>query len=74
MERAARWTDGGTPFTREDDVRLFTMIQQAGQLAAQAVEIIFAVPPGLQRPSAARGCSATTGTWPCTAGTSPRST
>ena len=42
MERAARWTDGGTPFTREDDVRLFTMIQQAGQLAAQAVEIIFA--------------------------------
>ena len=42
MERAARWTGGGTPFTREDDVRLFAMIQQAGQLAARAVEIIFA--------------------------------
>jgi 3-hydroxy-9,10-secoandrosta-1,3,5(10)-triene-9,17-dione monooxygenase len=42
MERAARWTQGGAPFTREDDVRLFAMIQQAGQLAAQAVDIIFA--------------------------------
>jgi 3-hydroxy-9,10-secoandrosta-1,3,5(10)-triene-9,17-dione monooxygenase len=41
-ERAARWVDGGPPFTREDDVRLFAMIQQAGQLAAHAVEIIFA--------------------------------
>ncbi len=42
MERAARWTRTGEPFTREDDVRLFAMIQQAGQLAAQAVQIIFA--------------------------------
>jgi 3-hydroxy-9,10-secoandrosta-1,3,5(10)-triene-9,17-dione monooxygenase len=30
------------PFSREDDVRLFTMVQQAGQLAARAVEEIFA--------------------------------
>ena len=42
MERAARWTRGGAPFTREDDVRLYAVIQQAGQLAARAVEIIFA--------------------------------
>jgi len=42
MELAQRWAQAGEPFTREDDVRLFTMIQQAGQLAAQAVEIIFA--------------------------------
>ena len=42
MERAARWTRGGAPFSREDDVRLYAVIQQAGQLAARAVEIIFA--------------------------------
>jgi len=42
MERARRWVRGGAPFSREDDVRLYAMIQQAGQLAAQAVEIIFA--------------------------------
>jgi 3-hydroxy-9,10-secoandrosta-1,3,5(10)-triene-9,17-dione monooxygenase len=42
MERAARWADGGPAFSREDDVRLYAMIQQAGQLAARAVEIIFA--------------------------------
>jgi 3-hydroxy-9,10-secoandrosta-1,3,5(10)-triene-9,17-dione monooxygenase len=42
MELAARWAQTGEPFTREDDVRLFTMIQQAGQLAARAVEVIFA--------------------------------
>jgi hypothetical protein len=28
MERAARWTDGGTPFTREDDVRLTAMLHR----------------------------------------------
>jgi 3-hydroxy-9,10-secoandrosta-1,3,5(10)-triene-9,17-dione monooxygenase len=42
MEMAERWAATGKPFTREDDVRLFTMIQQAGQLAAQAVQEIFA--------------------------------
>ena len=41
-ELSERWARTGEPFTREDDVRLFTMIQQAGQLAAQAVQIIFA--------------------------------
>ena len=42
MELAERWAATGEPFTREDDVRLFAMIQQAGQLAAQAVQEIFA--------------------------------
>ena len=42
MELAERWARTGEPFTREDDVRLFTMIQQAGQLAAQAVQLVFA--------------------------------
>jgi 3-hydroxy-9,10-secoandrosta-1,3,5(10)-triene-9,17-dione monooxygenase len=42
MELAERWASTGQPFTREDDVRLYAMIQQAGQLAAQAVQEIFA--------------------------------
>jgi 3-hydroxy-9,10-secoandrosta-1,3,5(10)-triene-9,17-dione monooxygenase len=42
MDLAGRWAQTGEPFTREDDVRLFTMIQQAGQLAAQAVHLVFA--------------------------------
>ncbi len=42
MELAERWAATGEPFTREEDVRLFAMVQQAGQLAAQAVQEIFA--------------------------------
>jgi acyl-CoA reductase-like NAD-dependent aldehyde dehydrogenase len=42
MELAERWDHSGQPFTREDDVRLFAALQQAGQLTARAVEIIFA--------------------------------
>jgi len=42
MELAGRWERTGEPFTREDDVRMFAMIQQAGQLAARAMEVIFA--------------------------------
>ena len=42
MELAERWDQAGEPFSREQDVRLFAMIQQAGQLAARAVEIVFA--------------------------------
>jgi 3-hydroxy-9,10-secoandrosta-1,3,5(10)-triene-9,17-dione monooxygenase len=42
MELAERWDQAGEPFSREQDVRLFAMIQQAGQLAAQAVDIVFA--------------------------------
>ena len=41
MELAQRWAQTGEPFTREDDVRLFSVIQQAGQLAAEAVQEIF---------------------------------
>jgi 3-hydroxy-9,10-secoandrosta-1,3,5(10)-triene-9,17-dione monooxygenase len=37
-----RWAETGQPFSRQDDVRLFAMLQQAGQLASQAVEVIFA--------------------------------
>jgi 3-hydroxy-9,10-secoandrosta-1,3,5(10)-triene-9,17-dione monooxygenase len=42
MELADRWGRTGEPFTREDDVRMFAMVQQAGQLAARAMEVIFA--------------------------------
>jgi 3-hydroxy-9,10-secoandrosta-1,3,5(10)-triene-9,17-dione monooxygenase len=45
MELARRWVDGsgtGEPFSREDDARLWAMLAQAGQLAARAVEDIFA--------------------------------
>jgi 3-hydroxy-9,10-secoandrosta-1,3,5(10)-triene-9,17-dione monooxygenase len=42
MARAERWGRAGEPFSREQDVRMFAMLQQAGQLAARAVELIFA--------------------------------
>jgi 3-hydroxy-9,10-secoandrosta-1,3,5(10)-triene-9,17-dione monooxygenase len=42
MEYAKRWVDGGEPFSREDDARLFAMLQQSGQLAARAIDVIFA--------------------------------
>lgn len=41
MEYAQRWADTGQLFSREDDVRLYTMLQQAGQLAARAVQATF---------------------------------
>jgi 3-hydroxy-9,10-secoandrosta-1,3,5(10)-triene-9,17-dione monooxygenase len=42
MELARHWADSGEPFSREDDARLWAMLAQAGQLAARAVEEIFA--------------------------------
>jgi 3-hydroxy-9,10-secoandrosta-1,3,5(10)-triene-9,17-dione monooxygenase len=42
MELSKRWAEAGEPFTREDDVRLYAMVQQAGQFAVKAVEEIFA--------------------------------
>jgi len=42
MELCERWERTGDPFSREADVRLYTMVQQAGQLAGQAVDVIFA--------------------------------
>jgi 3-hydroxy-9,10-secoandrosta-1,3,5(10)-triene-9,17-dione monooxygenase len=41
MEYADRWARTGEPFTREDDIRLFGILQQAGKLAADAVELLF---------------------------------
>jgi 3-hydroxy-9,10-secoandrosta-1,3,5(10)-triene-9,17-dione monooxygenase len=41
-ELSQRWADTGEPFTRETDVRLYAMVQQAGQLAVRAVEVVFA--------------------------------
>jgi 3-hydroxy-9,10-secoandrosta-1,3,5(10)-triene-9,17-dione monooxygenase len=41
MELGQRWQRTGQPFTREEDVRLFAMAQQAGQLAVRALETIF---------------------------------
>lgn len=41
-ELSRRWAETGEPFTRETDVRLYAMVQQAGQLAVQAVQVIFA--------------------------------
>jgi 3-hydroxy-9,10-secoandrosta-1,3,5(10)-triene-9,17-dione monooxygenase len=42
MELAQRWADGGEPFSREMDVRLYAMTQQAGRLAVRAVTELFA--------------------------------
>jgi 3-hydroxy-9,10-secoandrosta-1,3,5(10)-triene-9,17-dione monooxygenase len=41
-ELSRRWAQTGEPFTREADVRLYAMVQQAGQLAVKAVQVIFA--------------------------------
>jgi 3-hydroxy-9,10-secoandrosta-1,3,5(10)-triene-9,17-dione monooxygenase len=41
MERCQRWADRGEVFTREDDIRLFGMLQQAGRLASESVELVF---------------------------------
>ena len=41
MELGQRWADAGEPFSREDDARLWAMLQQAGQLAVRAVEVVF---------------------------------
>lgn len=41
MEYAQRWLDTGELFTREQDIRLFGILQQSGRLAAEAVELLF---------------------------------
>ncbi|MDR3420976.1 MAG: hypothetical protein P4L80_07010 [Xanthobacteraceae bacterium] len=41
MEKCQRWADDGTMFTLEDNIRLWGMVQQAGQLACQAVDVVF---------------------------------
>jgi 3-hydroxy-9,10-secoandrosta-1,3,5(10)-triene-9,17-dione monooxygenase len=42
MELSQRWADTGEPFSREDDVRLYAMLQQAAQLALKAIDVILA--------------------------------
>jgi 3-hydroxy-9,10-secoandrosta-1,3,5(10)-triene-9,17-dione monooxygenase len=41
MEYCARWAKDGTPITVEENLRLWTMIQQGGRLACEAVEVLF---------------------------------
>ena len=41
MELAERWHRTGEPFSREDDIRMYAMIQQAAQLAARATTELF---------------------------------
>jgi 3-hydroxy-9,10-secoandrosta-1,3,5(10)-triene-9,17-dione monooxygenase len=41
MELAQRWYDTGDPFTREQDARMYAMIQQAAQLAIRATTELF---------------------------------
>jgi 3-hydroxy-9,10-secoandrosta-1,3,5(10)-triene-9,17-dione monooxygenase len=42
MELAERWHRTGEPFPREDDARMFTMIQVAARMAVQATSQLFA--------------------------------
>lgn len=41
MELAKRWAETGIVFSREDDIRLFGIFQQAGRLAGDCVELLF---------------------------------
>lgn len=41
-EYGQRWLDGGEPFSGEEDIALYQMLQQAGQLAVRAIEECFA--------------------------------
>jgi 3-hydroxy-9,10-secoandrosta-1,3,5(10)-triene-9,17-dione monooxygenase len=41
MEYCYRWGRDGAPITLEENLRLWTMEQQAGKLAAEAVELIW---------------------------------
>jgi hypothetical protein len=48
MELAERWDHAGQPFTREDDVRLFAALQQAGlSTAADLARVHFGLPDSL---------------------------
>jgi 3-hydroxy-9,10-secoandrosta-1,3,5(10)-triene-9,17-dione monooxygenase len=41
MDLCARWQAEGSPITVEDNLRLWTMLQQAGRMAAEVVEELF---------------------------------
>jgi 3-hydroxy-9,10-secoandrosta-1,3,5(10)-triene-9,17-dione monooxygenase len=42
MWQCRHWAETGTPVDIEDDLRLWGMVQQAGRLAGEAVDVIFA--------------------------------
>lgn len=42
MEYCRRWAADGQPFSREDDVRLYAMLQQSAQLALTALDVLLA--------------------------------
>ncbi|HEY7989921.1 MAG TPA: hypothetical protein VID77_00905 [Stellaceae bacterium] len=41
MWQCRRWAETGTPINIEDDLRLWGMVQQAGRLASEAVDVVF---------------------------------
>jgi 3-hydroxy-9,10-secoandrosta-1,3,5(10)-triene-9,17-dione monooxygenase len=41
MEKCQRWAADGTPITVEENLRLWAMLQEAGRMAADAVELLF---------------------------------
>ncbi len=41
MEMCQRWAADGTPITVEQNLRLWAMMQQAGRMACDAVELLF---------------------------------
>ena len=41
MEMCQRWAAAGTPITVEENLRLWAMMQQAGRMACDAVELLF---------------------------------
>jgi 3-hydroxy-9,10-secoandrosta-1,3,5(10)-triene-9,17-dione monooxygenase len=41
MDLCARWALDRTPISIEDNLRLWTMLQQGGRLACDAVELLF---------------------------------
>ena len=40
-EYCARWAETGQPITTEENMRLWGMIQHAGRMACEAVELVF---------------------------------
>jgi 3-hydroxy-9,10-secoandrosta-1,3,5(10)-triene-9,17-dione monooxygenase len=42
MWQCRHWAETGTPVNIEDDLRLWGMVQHAGRLAGEAVDLVFA--------------------------------
>ncbi|MBO0682506.1 MAG: hydroxylase [Candidatus Dormibacteraeota bacterium] len=41
MEQAERWAETGEVFSRNDDMRIWGILQQSGRMASEAVELLF---------------------------------